>query len=660
MRILSLALVACTANAAPAPRHKVIDAGAGWRHACALLDDGTVRCWGDGDSGAIGDGMGEQRSRPTPVIAGENVTRGTTGTPLTDAIGLAVSTNGACALIKGGTVRCWGGAWSPRTIAGVDHAVEIAAGLAFTCARIDDGSVRCWGGVTPKGTIAVTAISQLPKVAKLAIGDSNPCAVLADGGVACWAADRKTHAARVDGITAAVDAWATSDRGGCARDAAGAIACWGNGKAPKGSLAFASWGDREHCTVDDRGDATCTGRPVHLSGVRKTASGGTVSCAVMTSGELRCWGSTDYGQLGDGGGTKRTTPARVLNIAKADALWVGTGTCARDAGHVKCWGADGDAVLGFEGPPYYADTPVAFAALDTATQVDIADGQGCGLGSRGLACWTKDTRGVPTPVPDTSTVREVAVAQAHACARLDDGTAICWGDSLAVLGRGGTVPDPESGPYGPAPVKGLTDVAQLSAGTATTCARLTTGKIRCWGAAGVLGDGSRVSTTAVTTPTTVKGITDATFVAVNTRGSEACAIKKDRTIACWGHEIYGEFGDWDKEQDYVDRLVPVSARGIKDVIGLAIGDGDTCVLVDGGAVQCLGGNQYGEVGDGTTEVRVKPRAVMTDAVEIGAHDNTMCARKRDGSVWCWGRGDFGATGDGMPNERAAPYPVPFD
>jgi alpha-tubulin suppressor-like RCC1 family protein len=126
--------------------------------------------------------------------------------------------------------------------------------------------------------------------------------------------------------------------------------------------------------------------------------------------------------------------------------------------------------------------------------------------------------------------------------------------------------------------------------------------------------------------------------------------------------MYGEFGDWEQEQDVVDHPVPVSAHGVANVVGLAVGDGNTCVLLDGGAVQCFGGNQYGEVGDGTTEVRVRPRAVpgMTDVVQIAGYENVMCARKRDGSVWCWGRGDFGGVGDGAPNERTEPYPVSFE
>jgi alpha-tubulin suppressor-like RCC1 family protein len=139
-------------------------------------------------------------------------------------------------------------------------------------------------------------------------------------------------------------------------------------------------------------------------------------------------------------------------------------------------------------------------------------------------------------------------------------------------------------------------------------------------------------------------------------------IEKDRTLACWGHEMYGELGDWDREQESVDHPTPIASRGVTDVIGLAVGDGSTCVLVEGGRVMCFGGNQWGEMGDGTTEVRARPQAVrgMSDVVEIGAHGNVMCARKRDGSVWCWGRGDFGGVGDGAPNERTEPHPVAFD
>jgi alpha-tubulin suppressor-like RCC1 family protein len=74
-----------------------------------------------------------------------------------------------------------------------------------------------------------------------------------------------------------------------------------------------------------------------------------------------------------------------------------------------------------------------------------------------------------------------------------------------------------------------------------------------------------------------------------------------------------------------------------------------------------GGNQSGEVGDGTTEVRMRPVTVATlsEVVEIAAGSQHFCARTKAAKVWCWGFGAYGTLGDGSVNERKRPTSVTF-
>ena len=131
---------------------------AGARHTCAVIDDGTVRCWGAplgqspdaGPAPAPGDaGRADGGSRPTTLV----VVSGLAG-----ATRVAAGDGHACALLTDGTVRCWGAGEkgqlgdgasrsSPAPVAasGVAAAVEIAAGGDHTCARLADGSALCWG-----------------------------------------------------------------------------------------------------------------------------------------------------------------------------------------------------------------------------------------------------------------------------------------------------------------------------------------------------------------------------------------------------------------------------------------------------------------------------------------------------------------------------------
>ena len=115
----------------------VVAVTAGDAHACALLSDASVQCWGKNDVGQLGDGS--KNDRPTPAKV-----------PSLDPIA-AISAGGShtCARTTAGLVTCWGdGAVSPAPVAPVTNAVEIAAGANHTCARLADDTLLCWGDDT--------------------------------------------------------------------------------------------------------------------------------------------------------------------------------------------------------------------------------------------------------------------------------------------------------------------------------------------------------------------------------------------------------------------------------------------------------------------------------------------------------------------------------
>lgn len=116
------------------------------QHTCARLVDETLRCWGRNTAGQLGDGTVEQRVRPVEV-------EGLTGV-LSVGAGMAYT----CALRRDGTVWCWGenrngqlgdgsteGRTRPAVVPGLDHVIELSVGALATCARRDDNSVWCWG-----------------------------------------------------------------------------------------------------------------------------------------------------------------------------------------------------------------------------------------------------------------------------------------------------------------------------------------------------------------------------------------------------------------------------------------------------------------------------------------------------------------------------------
>jgi alpha-tubulin suppressor-like RCC1 family protein len=134
------------------PGRSAVEIAAGFDFTCARLDDGEVKCWGLNRSGQLGLGDTTARLRPTaPVALGDG----------RRAVQISAGFAFACARLDDGAVKCWGdnasgqlglgdseGRTSPATAVDLGSglkAVEIAAGLIHVCAHLDSGVVKCWG-----------------------------------------------------------------------------------------------------------------------------------------------------------------------------------------------------------------------------------------------------------------------------------------------------------------------------------------------------------------------------------------------------------------------------------------------------------------------------------------------------------------------------------
>lgn len=164
---------------------------------CALSETAPPRCWGDDfEWGLIA--RSTTRSHPRPVVR----------EGLGVVLSLAAGPNHACAVERGGTVRCWGQgrggqlgvglvserAW-PVEVPGARGAVEVAVGTAHTCARMENGTVRCWGGNeqgqlgdgrSPRAHATPEEVPGLERVTRLVASSDFTCARRDDGTVWCW------------------------------------------------------------------------------------------------------------------------------------------------------------------------------------------------------------------------------------------------------------------------------------------------------------------------------------------------------------------------------------------------------------------------------------------------------------------------------------------
>ena len=176
----------------------------GNQHTCVILDNGAVSCWGGNSYGQLGDGTTTDRHDPTPTS--------TLGTGRT-AIAISAGNAHTCALLDNGSVSCWGSGANGRLGDGSTsdsltptltssmgenrHAIGLAAGGAFTCALLDNGSVACWGlssqsqlgnnSFIEKSTPTQTAsLGTNRHATAISAGGSHACALLDDNSISCW------------------------------------------------------------------------------------------------------------------------------------------------------------------------------------------------------------------------------------------------------------------------------------------------------------------------------------------------------------------------------------------------------------------------------------------------------------------------------------------
>ena len=124
------------------------DISMGYYHACALLDNGTVNCWGKGEFGQLGNGTASTNVINTPVTVSN----------IDTAIAISVGQLHTCAILSGGTIKCWGHGGSgmlgngstsnqstPVSVSNINNAIAISSGYNHTCAILSDSSIKCWG-----------------------------------------------------------------------------------------------------------------------------------------------------------------------------------------------------------------------------------------------------------------------------------------------------------------------------------------------------------------------------------------------------------------------------------------------------------------------------------------------------------------------------------
>ncbi len=361
--------IALAADPTDLPLKGVTKIDAGSDHTCAVLSTGGVQCWGYNSSGQLGNGTSGSSNNSSKAVAVLELS-----SKVTD---IAVGGYHTCVLLDTEEVKCWGDNYYGQlgtksssikpadAVVGLSSSVaNIVAGSSHTCAILTTGGVQCWGingyGQLGNGDykssstpVAVTGLSS--GTTAIALSQAHTCAVVL-GGVQCWGKNNygQLGSTRFTGSSSAipipvtgssnvelggVTAVAAGDTHTCALLSTGEVQCWG----------WNLYGQCGHNTgIDPRIPVTVVGLSSKVTAI---AAGSSSTCALLDTGEVQCWGANGYGQLGNGDTTisNSYTPVPVIGLSsKVTAIAAGSSsTCALlDTGEVQCWGANGYGQLG--------------------------------------------------------------------------------------------------------------------------------------------------------------------------------------------------------------------------------------------------------------------------------------------------------------------------
>ncbi len=295
-------------------------------------------------------------------------------------------------------------------------------------------------------------------------------------------------------------------------------------------------------------------------------------------------------------------------------------------------------------------------------------------GPRSVRCWGANEKGElgngktsdldPNPLPGEvigdagDNIDAVAGGLYHSC-NLDVGTVRCWGwNAFGQLGTGDTTDQ-----LTPSQVTGLPGSATMVvAGSSHTCA-IVGGGVQCWGhnEDGQLGNGqpdcdpSDLFACKSLTPVTVSGLSGVTDIAAG--DNHTCAISGG-SVSCWGANWSGQLGNGRPPATEQYSSKPVAVAGLTGAKKVSLGADHSCALTGAGAIQCWGGNDSGQLGDGTKTDRSTPVTVVgKGAAQLAAAWVHTCLVSTKGGVACWGRNQWGQLGDGTTKERHKPVPV---
>ena len=362
------------------------------------------------------------------------------------------------------------------------------------------------------------------------------------------------------------------------------------------------------------------------------------TCALGSDLRASCWGSNDFGQLGNGSISDELSPRAVSGDLRFNNLSTnpaGQHVCGvTTSGAAYCWGQNDFGQLG-DGSLDSRVTPTLVSGNLTFSSVNATWRFSCGLTTDGAAyCWGRGEWGQLGDGLMTRSLVPVAVAGGHRFVKIDtgsnnlvcglttEGRVLCWG-----LDVGGALGSP----------------------SAETCTRFDELQLPC-----------------ATTPQSISS--DERFQDVSAGASFACAVTVSGEGLCWGRNSQGQLGSPTTEEQCAQgdfsggacSGTPTPILGSHSFVTLATGVSHACGVTVDGNVYCWGQNVFGERGNGTLGTSSSvPELVLGGLTfaSVSAGDLHTCGETTDGQLYCWGLNDRGQLGTGNLNIGLTPVAV---
>ena len=652
-----------------------VDIVAGQNHTCALMNTGAVRCWGLNTSGQLGigniasprDRVGNAANEMTTlainVDLGTNIRASEITSTVTSVCARLIDDNVGNPLTN--SIKCWGDGANGRT----GHNDQVDTGTASGNIGDNLGITDLGSGVTAKKIQAGSA-----HVCVITNTDTLKCFGANTGGAlgqATGAANHRGDAANEMGInlpTSDIGAFTVldismGDASSCAKLSNNQWKCWGkNTTFQLGNL---------DPTGNDIGDAAAeygnvipfmdAGLPTRT--IAQSYSTRDVICHLRDDGTVVCFGSNNYGRMlvGTMANTGDDPDEMGQNMA---SVFLGTGRTAKDVtmgqfhtcvildtNQVKCWGRNTNGRLGLEDTVHrnkLADLNtlplVNLGSGRTAKQIQAGIAHTCALlDDNSVKCWGLNANGQlgqnsVTQIGAASgdmgnalaainlgsgrTAKAIATGSSHSCAILDTDDIKCWG--LNTSGQLGINTTTARGSNSTTlSMAGLitvnlgagTTATSLVAGAAHTCAIVTGGYVKCWGAGGNgrLGSGSTTNrgTAAGANGMENLGVIDFGGKLANqitAGGAHNCVRFTDNSLKCFGAGGSGRTGHGN-QTDLGGAASQTNAASTNTSIGssrypieMTAVATSTCMIADDNQVRCFGNNTVGQLGIGNTNL----------------------------------------------------------